>query len=83
LPRFRENELYGFKRMMYQYLGTAYRKSPKHSEAKMKDRNDIAKKFFGTSYESLDDVHKKIAEHVSGQKYIAKNTAKKIDVSGY
>jgi len=51
----------------------------KHFEAKMKDPNDIAKKFFGTSYESLDEVHKKIVEHVTGQKHIAKNTVKEFD----
>ncbi|WP_333876528.1 DUF1003 domain-containing protein [Methylobacter sp.] len=45
----------------------------------MKDPDDIAKKFFGASYESLDEAHKKVAEHVTGQKHIAKNTAKEFD----
>lgn len=45
----------------------------------MKNSNDVAKKFFDVSYESLDDVHKKVADHIAGRKHISKNTTKEFD----
>jgi uncharacterized membrane protein len=45
----------------------------------MKNPNEIAKNFFGTSYDSLDDVRKKVTEHIYGRKHIAKDTTKEFD----
>lgn len=42
----------------------------------MKKPDDIAEKFLGMPYESLDELTKKIARHVAERKHIARNTAK-------
>ncbi len=41
----------------------------------MKKSNDIAEKIFGVPYESLDATSKKVAQHITDRKHIARNTA--------
>lgn len=41
----------------------------------MKNPNDVAQKFFNMSYESLDEVRKRVTDHLVGRKHIARNTA--------
>jgi uncharacterized membrane protein len=43
----------------------------------MKNPNDVAKKFFGVSYESLDEISKKVAQHIAGRKHITKEVEEK------
>ena len=45
----------------------------------MKNPNDVAKKLFDMSYESLDEVRKKVTDHIVGRKHIARNTATEFD----
>ena len=45
----------------------------------MKKPEDIAEKFLGMSYESLDERTRKIAQHIAERKHIARNTAKEFD----
>ncbi|MDD1610623.1 MAG: DUF1003 domain-containing protein, partial [Methylococcaceae bacterium] len=45
----------------------------------MKNPNDVAKKFFDMSYESLDEVRKRVADHIAGRKHITRNTATEFD----
>jgi uncharacterized membrane protein len=45
----------------------------------MKNPNDMAKKFFDMSYDSLDQVRKKVTDHIIGRKHIARNTAAESD----
>ena len=41
--------------------------------------DEIASKFLGGSYESLDERAKKVARHVAGRKHIARNVSKEFD----
>lgn len=45
----------------------------------MKNPNDIAKKFFDMSYESLDEVRKRVTDHIVGRKHITRNTTTELD----
>lgn len=45
----------------------------------IKKPEDIAEKFLGVPYESLDERTKKVARHIAGRKHIARNTAKEFD----
>lgn len=45
----------------------------------IKKPEDIAEKFLGVPYESLDERTKKVARHISERKHIARNTAKEFD----
>ncbi len=47
----------------------------------MKNSDDIAKKLLGVSYESLDEISKKVARHIAGRKHIARNTTKEADAT--
>lgn len=47
----------------------------------MKNPDDIAKKFLGVSYESLDEISKKVARHIAERKHIARNTTKDPDTT--
>ena len=45
----------------------------------MKNPNEIAKKFFGVSYDSLDEGSKKVAEHIYVGKHITKDSTKEFE----
>ena len=45
----------------------------------MKKPEDIAEKFLGMSYESLDERTRKVAQPIAERKRIARNTAKEFD----
>ena len=45
----------------------------------MKNPNEMAKKLFGMSYDSLDQVRKKVTNHIIGRKHITRNTATELD----
>ena len=45
----------------------------------MKKTDDIAQKYLGRPYESLDEQSKKVARHIAGRQHIAKNTALAFD----
>lgn len=45
----------------------------------IKKPEDVAEKFLGVPYESLDERTKKVARHIAGRKHIARNTAKEFD----
>lgn len=45
----------------------------------MKTPDDPIEKLLGAPYDSLDELTKKIARHVSDRKHIARNTAKELD----
>lgn len=45
----------------------------------MKKLDDVATKFLGVPYESLDERTKKVARHIAERKHIARNTAKEFD----
>lgn len=45
----------------------------------MKKPEDIAEKYLGVPYESLDECTKKVARHIAERKYIARNTATEFD----
>jgi uncharacterized membrane protein len=47
----------------------------------IKKPEDVAEKFLGVPYESLDERTKKIARHIAGRKHIARNTAKEFDAT--
>jgi hypothetical protein len=53
-----------------------YSNSQQHE---MKNSNEIAQKFFGVSYDSLDEGSKKVAEHIYVGKHITKDTTKEFD----
>jgi len=45
----------------------------------IKKPEDIAEKFLGVPYASLDERTKKVARHIAERKHIARNTAKEFD----
>jgi uncharacterized membrane protein len=45
----------------------------------IKKPDDIAERFLGVPYESLDERTKKVARHIVGRKHISRNTAKEFD----
>jgi len=45
----------------------------------MKRPDDFVEKLFGVPYESLDELTKKVARHITERKHIARNTAKEFD----
>lgn len=45
----------------------------------MKKTDDIARKYLGQPYESLDQQSQKVARHIAGRQHIAKNTALAFD----
>ena len=45
----------------------------------IKKPEDIAEKLLGARFESLDERAQKVARHVAGRKYIARNTASETD----
>jgi uncharacterized membrane protein len=47
----------------------------------MKKTHDVAEKFLGVPYESLDERTKKVARHIAGRKHIARNTEQEFDAT--
>lgn len=45
----------------------------------MKKPYDVVEKLLGLSYESLDEITKRVARHIAGRKHIARNPAKQVD----
>jgi len=45
----------------------------------MQKLDDIAQKYLGVPYESLDERTQKVARHIAERKHIAKNTSKEFD----
>jgi uncharacterized membrane protein len=47
----------------------------------MQKPDDIAKKYFGVPYESLDERTQQVARHIAERKHISKNTSKEFDAT--
>ncbi len=46
----------------------------------IKKPEDIAKRLLGVPYKSLDELTRKVVQHIAGRKHISRNTAKASDV---
>ncbi len=47
----------------------------------MQKLNDLAKKYFGLPYESLDERTQQVARHIAERKHIARNTSEESDAT--
>jgi uncharacterized membrane protein len=50
-------------------------------ESKMQKPAEVAEKFFGVPYESLDERAKKVTRHIAERKHIARNAVKELEAA--